>query len=98
MAIHNDFEVKGTRTDDFERTTWFDEETDPTIPGFYEARTGGGHVFRREWTGTTWLNAINGMSSPVKMSWRGVVPGSQPLGAYLVSVRVHLIAPSESSK
>lgn len=82
MAIQNDFEVLGTKTDDFDRTEWFDEDIDPTIPGTYEARTGGGHVFKRVWTGETWINHVDGNPSKVRMSWRGIKVGSQHLSCY----------------
>lgn len=92
MAIQNDFEVPSVKTDSFERTEWFDEEIDPTIPGTYEARTGGGHVFKRVWNGETWLNHIDGNPSKVRMSWRGVKVGSTQLADYPHAiVREHMI-------
>ena len=92
MAIQNDFEVLGTKTDDFDRTEWFDEDIDPTIPGTYEARTGGGHVFKRVWTGETWINHVDGNPSKVRMSWRGIKVGSTQLTNYPHAiVREHMI-------
>lgn len=93
MAIQNDFEVPGTKIDSFERTEWFDEEIDPTIPGTYEARTGGGHVFKRKWTCESWINHVSGEPSSVRMSWRGIKVGSQPLASYSETVREHMVTP-----
>lgn len=63
-------------TDDLPRTSWFGPEAYPTIAGEYEARTGGGHVFKRRWNGEYWLNAITGLKSTAPLEWRGVQPGA----------------------
>lgn len=69
-------------TDDLQRTDWQDPESAPAVAGAYEAQTGGGHVFRRTWNGTTWLSSIDNAPSGLKMPWRGVVPGSVQINRY----------------
>ena len=68
--------------DGLARTDWQDPASIPTIPGSYEAVTGGGHIFKRKYDGKTWYSAVNNEPSTVQMPWRGVVPGSIDLGRY----------------
>ena len=76
--------------DDFPRTDWFGPETKPTISGEYEARTGGGHVFRRKWTEQGWINSITGLISTAPLDWRGVEPGGIDASLYPRSLRDEL--------
>lgn len=71
-----------TISDGLQRTEWFSPDVNPTISGQYECSTGGGYVFLRIWTGTTWLSPINGSPTSVRMNWRGVKPGSVPVMRY----------------
>lgn len=68
--------------DGLQRTDWQDPAVFPTIPGFYEAATGGGHIFKRKFDGKTWYSAVNNEPSTVQMPWRGVVVGTLPLERY----------------
>jgi len=84
--------------DDLPRTDWFAPEVLPTIPGEYEARTGGGHVFRRKWTDQGWINSITGLVSRAPLDWRGVQPGSISAEHYPRALRYVLtygVAPAE---
>lgn len=68
--------------DELPRTDWFSPIVIPTIPGEYEARTGGGHVFRRRWCEKGWINSITGLVSTAPCDWRGVQPGESQLKHY----------------
>jgi hypothetical protein len=63
-------------SDGLRRTPFFDAAVLPTIPGEYECATGGGHIFRRTFDGTTWLSSVDNKPTTVRMTWRGVEPGS----------------------
>jgi len=77
-------------TDDLPRTDWFSPDVMPTVPGPYEARTGGGHVFLRTWTEKGWINSITGLVSKAPLDWRGVKPGSVDPAQYPRDVREEL--------
>ena len=79
-----------SEADDLPRTNWFGPDTEPTIPGEYEARTGGGHVFRRKWTENGWINSITGLISKAPLDWRGVQPGGISPDGYPRSMRDEL--------
>lgn len=55
-------------------TDWFAPETRPDLAGDYEAKTAGGHIFKRRYDGQHWRNHINGEVSNVELPWRGVMP------------------------
>jgi len=76
--------------DNLPRTDWFAPDVLPTIPGEYEARTGGGHVFRRKWTDEGWINSITGLVSKAPLDWRGVKPGHAEIGLYPHNMRNEL--------
>lgn len=76
--------------DGMERTDWFPASVQPTLPGEYEARTGGGHVFRRKWTSHGWVNSITGLVSKAELDWRGVKPGAVPVDSYPGTLRADL--------
>lgn len=78
--------------DGLDRTDWMPENVDPTIPGPYECATGGMHIFRRTWTGVTWISPVNGAPTPVRMPWRGVKPGSVPVEKYPPAKHDELLA------
>jgi hypothetical protein len=83
--------------DDFPRTDWFGPETKPTVPGEYEARTGGGHVFRRKWTEKGWINSITGLVSNAPLDWRGVQPYSVTIALYPMTLRGLLHVPNDTA-
>ncbi len=72
------------------RTDWFAGDVKPTIAGSYECRTGGGHIYNRTWTGTTWLSSLTQIPTSVQADWRGVVPNSVDIKIYPISVRLLL--------
>jgi hypothetical protein len=76
--------------DGLTRTDWFGPEVAPTVVGEYEAKTGGGHVFKRRWTAHGWINSITGLPSTAPLEWRGVVPGSVEIGRYPSPLRIEL--------
>ena len=80
-----------SEADDLPRTNWFGPDTEPTIPGEYEARTGGGHVFRRKWTENGWINSITGLISKAPLDWRGVQPVVELLDRYPYRMHTTLI-------
>lgn len=81
--------------DNLPRTDWFAPELSPTIPGEYEARTGGGHVFRRKWSESGWINSITGLISKAPLEWRGVQPGGIDPSAYPRAMRDSLTSTEE---
>lgn len=88
--------LSGTKPDDgIPRTDWFAAEVEPSVIGNYEAITGGGHIFKRRWDGKIWINAVNGEPTPVKMPWRGVVPGGISLERYNLFTRRVLVGAGE---
>lgn len=87
------YRASKSEADDLPRTEWFNPSLHPTIPGEYEARTGGGHVFRRKWDKHGWRNSITGLVSTAPLDWRGVVPGAVPATIYPRDVWQTLINP-----
>lgn len=71
----------------YELTDWFDGSVLPEVPGTYQARTPGGHVFDRRFDGRFWINAITGKATTAELEWRGVKPGSIPVSRYPIDVR-----------
>ncbi len=90
MAIQNNERFAGQTSDGLVRTDWFDPSVQPTIAGPYECTTGSGHIFMRTWAGATWLSSINNAPTTVRMTWRGVVPGSIPVEQYPAAKRDEL--------
>ena len=78
--------------DDIQRTDWMDPNVDPTIPGMYACKTGGGHIFGRKWDGATWRSSINGEPTTVRMAWRGLVPHSIDLMEYDAATRMIIMS------
>lgn len=75
-----------------ELTDWFGGGVLPEVPGTYQARTGGGHIFDRKFDGRFWRNAITGEVTTAQLDWRGIKPGSIGTMAYSPEIRRHLFA------
>lgn len=82
----------GLDPDDLVRTDWMPGDINPTIPGMYAARTGGGHIFPRKWDGVTWRSSIDGSPTTVRMEWRGLEPGTIDLMEYDAATRMIIMS------